>query len=116
MIGIDIVSIPRIERILQKDSKNRFLNRFLSPQEQQLTKDKASTIAGFFASKEAVSKALQCGIGDELSFFDITIKKTLKNAPFFELTPTVKKKFNIQKTSLSITHDGGFAIAVAVVL
>ncbi|WQV56574.1 holo-ACP synthase [Helicobacter pylori] len=114
MIGIDIVSIARIEKCVKR-FEMRFLERFLSPSEIVLCKDKTSSIAGFFALKEACSKALQVGIGKELSFLDMRISKSPKNAPLITLSKEKMDYFNIQSLSASISHDAGFAIAVVMV-
>lgn len=90
---------------------NKFLEKFLSPQEILLVKNHR-TAAGFWAAKEAASKALGCGIGAECGFHDITITKTAKGAPLLDLSTKVKQHFNIQTSALSITHDGDYAIAV----
>lgn len=118
MIGIDIVAIKRIEENLAKYGEV-FLKKFLSPKEILLTKTssgyKASTIAGFWAAKEACSKALKVGISKELGFFDIELSKNERNAPFVELNKSKMIFFNIDFMDLSITHDGGFAIAAVIV-
>ncbi len=111
MIGIDIVSIKRFEKFLDK-FQNRALERFLTSSEISLAKT-TQTAAGFFAAKEAISKALGSGISKECSFKDIIIYKDSKNAPYFTLAKNIIDKYNISNTALSITHDGGFAIAVA---
>lgn len=112
MIGIDIVSIQRIEKLMEKFPQ-KALERFLNEEEIQLVKS-AQTAAGFWAAKEAVSKALGCGIGKTCGFHDITIFKTKKNAPKIKLSKKLKKRFNIKKISVSITHDGGFAVAAVI--
>lgn len=111
MIGIDIVKVQRFERFLEKH-KERALQKYLCAEEIALVKN-PQTAAGFFAAKEAVAKALGVGISGEFGFFDIKIKKTDKNAPYFTLSKMVVERYFITKTSLSISHDGGFAIAVA---
>jgi holo-[acyl-carrier protein] synthase len=113
MIGIDVVSINRIEKTLNKFG-NKFLEKFLSKDEILLAK-KPSTIAGFWASKEAASKALKTGIGKEVGFLDIKISKLPSGAPVLEFSSSVKKRFNIKEQAVSITHDNGLAIAVVVV-
>jgi holo-[acyl-carrier protein] synthase len=109
MIGIDIVKIERFENFLKKENS---LQKYLCDEEIKLITSPQSA-AGFFAAKEAISKALKTGIGKECSFKDIKIHKTEKNAPYFTLKKEIVEKFHIKNTSLSITHDGGFAIAVA---
>jgi len=112
MIGIDIVVISRIEKMTHKFG-NRAFKKFLSKKEIKLAK-KPSSIAGFWAAKEAASKAIGTGIGKECSFKDIKISKSKKGQPLISYKKTIRKKFKIKKSSLSITHDGGFAIAVVV--
>lgn len=111
MIGIDIVSLDRFEKFLKK-FPDKALQRFLNPDEISLVKTPQSA-AGFFAAKEAISKALGTGISKECSFKDIIIHKDPNNAPYFTLTHKIVDKYNITGSSLSITHDAGFAIAVA---
>ena len=113
-IGTDITVVSRIEKSFNKFGK-KFLDRFLDESEQNLSK-KIESIAGYWASKEAIAKALGCGIGKELSFLDIIIYKDAKNAPHFKLTPKAQKRHKIKSSSLSIAHDGGFAIAVVILV
>lgn len=111
-IGTDIISIRRIEESLDKFG-DTFKNKFLNPSEIALA-EKPERIAGFWAAKEAISKALGCGIGKELAFHDITITKDHKGAPHFILSDRARNIHKIESSSLSISHDGGFAIAVVV--
>ncbi len=110
MIGIDLIKIDRMKKLIEKYD-NKFLEKFLSLQEILLVKNHR-TASGFWAAKEAASKALGCGIGADCGFNDITITKTAKGAPLLELSTKVKKQFNIESSALSITHDGDYAIAV----
>ncbi|WP_456431422.1 holo-ACP synthase [Nitratifractor sp.] len=113
-VGTDIVSIERIVRMKRRYG-DRFLNRFLYPEEIASAKSDAS-LAGLWAGKEALSKALGCGIGEQLTFHDMRIVKTPKGAPEAVFSPEAVQRFGIQEHSVSITHDGGFAVAVAVVV
>jgi holo-[acyl-carrier protein] synthase len=108
-VGTDIIAVSRVEESIKKFG-DRFLDRFLDKEEKRVA-TKYESIAGFWAAKEAISKALGCGIGKDLNFKDIKIRKNHKNMPYFELFET---KFDIISSSLSISHDGGFAIAVVV--
>ncbi len=111
MIGIDLVKIDRIKRFTERFG-NKALSKFLCNDEIKLAKT-TNTIAGFWAAKEAISKALGLGISQKCGFFDIKIYKDEKNKPYFKLSKNLIKEFNITDLDLSITHEGGFAIAVA---
>ena len=110
MIGIDLIKTSRMDRLIERFG-DKALQKFLSQNEIILVKNH-KTAAGFWAVKEACSKALGVGIGSECSFHDIEIIKTQKGAPQIKLSDEVTKKFNIKDTSVSITHDGEYAIAV----
>ncbi|WP_457607490.1 holo-ACP synthase [Nitratifractor sp.] len=113
-VGTDLVSIERIDRSIERFG-DRFLRRYLSAEELATARSVAS-LAGYWAAKEAIAKALGCGIGAELSFHDIRLEKNPKGAPSFRLTERAARRFPVQDSSLSISHDGGFAIAVAIVV
>lgn len=110
MIGIDLIKTERMERLIERFGQ-RALTKFLSSEEMKLIKNPRNA-AGFWAAKEACAKALGCGIGAECGFHDITISKTPKGAPVLYLSERVRAAFLIKSTSLSITHDGDYAIAV----
>ena len=110
MIGIDIIKISRMQQMMNK-FEDKALQKFLSHTEIALVKNH-KTASGFWAAKEACSKALGVGIGSECSFHDITLSKTPKGAPTITLSQKVRESFNIKSTSVSITHDGEYAVAV----
>ena len=112
MIGIDITSIDRIKRMYEKFGIKAY-EKFLNPKEIELIK-KPETAAGFWAAKEAASKALGTGIGASCGFHDIKISKSELGAPKIKYKKKVRKAFGIKDSHLSITHDAGFAIAVVV--
>jgi len=113
-IGTDIIAIKRLEKSLEKFG-DRFKEKYLNASEIKRTK-KLESLAGLWAAKEAIAKALGCGIGKDLSFHDIEIIKDAQGAPLFRLGKEAQKKHKITESSLSISHDGGFAIAVVVIL
>jgi len=115
MIGIDIISINRIEKSIEKFG-DKAKNRFMTPNEQ-IIHTKISSIAGIWASKEAFSKAIGSGIGSEFSFLDIEIQKNKKGKPIIKiLNCNLKNKLKNKQIDLSITHDGGFAIAAIIII
>jgi holo-[acyl-carrier protein] synthase len=112
MIGIDITSVDRIKRMYEKFGVRAY-EKFLNPKEIELVK-KPETAAGFWAAKEAASKAIGTGIGGTCGFHDIKISKTKLGAPKIKYKKRVRDLFNIKDSHLTITHDSGFAIAVVV--
>ncbi|MCF6339980.1 MAG: holo-ACP synthase [Sulfurimonas sp.] len=113
MIGIDLIKISRMNRLIKRFGDKTLL-KFLCNDEINLIKN-YKTASGFWAAKEACSKALGIGIGAECGFHDITIYKTDKGAPMIKLSQKIVKNFNIKDISLSITHDGEYAIAVVAI-
>lgn len=113
MIGIDLIKSSRMERLIERFGE-RGLLRFLSPDEILLIKSH-KTAAGFWAIKEAFSKALGTGIGKEFSFHDIRIYKDTKGAPKIALSKKIVINFSIEDVALSITHDGEYAVGVVTI-
>ncbi len=118
MLGIDVMSIPRMREFVEKFGV-RAMQRFLSNDEIALCVKKQSLnyhrLAGFWAAKEALSKAFGCGIGKELGFLDMSISLDSKGAPHITLNAQKLCNFQAQKhfscIALSITHEREFAIA-----
>ena len=113
MIGIDLIKTSRMDRLMERFG-DKALQKFLCENEITLVKNH-KTAAGFWAVKEACSKALGVGIGSECGFHDIEITKTQKGAPQIKLSDKIMKQFDINDTSVSITHDGEYAIAVVAI-
>jgi len=113
MIGIDLIKTSRMNSLMERFG-DKALVKFLNEEEILLVKN-YKTAAGFWAVKEACSKALGVGIGADCAFHDIKISKTKKGAPIIKLSLKVMEKFNIKDTSVSITHDGEYAIAVVAI-
>jgi len=113
MIGIDLIKTDRMKRMIERFG-DRGLSKFLSEDEMLLIKNHRNA-AGFWAAKEACAKALGCGIGHECGFHDIVLSKTPKGAPRIALNQKVSEYFNIKDISVSITHDGDYAIAVVAI-
>ena len=113
MIGIDLIKTSRMSNMIEKFG-DKALKKFLSTDEINLVKNH-KTAAGFWAAKEACSKALGVGIGSTCSFHDISIYKTNKGAPKIKLSDKLIKDFSIKDISVSITHDGDYAIAVVAI-
>jgi len=113
MIGVDIIKTSRMASLMERYEK-KILERFLCDEEIQNIKNYKNA-AGYWAVKEAFSKAIGTGIGAECSFHDIKIYKDKLGAPKIALSHTIISKFKITDVALSITHDGEYAVAVVTV-
>ncbi len=112
-LGTDIVKISRIEHLINDGIPQKVFsaNETLYINSK---KDKAQTAAGIFAAKEAVLKALGCGI--TLPLCEAEILHGENGAPYLMLTGKVdeySKNAGIIKWEVSISHDGEYAIASA---
>ena len=114
-IGIDLCEISRMEKLLEGD---HFLARYFSPGEQVYIRGRgkagAQSMAGIYAAKEALVKALGCGIVTaDLSAVEVTHDKYGKPAYVLEGEyARLAEDKRISSFHLSITHDGGMAAAV----
>ncbi|MEG0307804.1 MAG: holo-ACP synthase [Clostridium sp.] len=116
-VGVDIVEIRRIKDILEKN--NGFLEKIFTENEIKYLKSRnlrPEYVAGRFAAKEAVSKALGTGFRG-FSFKDIVVESTALGKPIVTLmgeANTIANKFGNSKVHLSISHGCDNAIAYAV--
>lgn len=115
-IGNDIVEIVRIEGILQRYPE-KFLQRVFTSYEQEycLKRQKpALHLAGRFAAKEAVVKALGTGFRQGITWLDIEVNQDPLGKPCVFLSPMMNERFHHPSFLLSISHCDHYATAVAV--
>ena len=110
-IGLDLCEIARMQTLLDE---GRSLRRMFTEEEQAYIAGKgasaAQTMAGMFAAKEAVLKAL--GTGMTVPMTDVVISHTELGQPIVTLAG---KAAEFGGTMLvSITHEAGMAAAFAV--
>lgn len=113
--GVDLIEIERFERI-EPNIRTRFLHRVLTAHERLEVKDNNATLAGKFAAKEAVVKALGCGIGP-VSFQEMEILHDPNGQPVLNLYKNAKRiaeEGNLNHWSVSISHSQHYALAVAI--
>lgn len=116
-IGVDIVKVKRIKKALERTEG--FCKGVFSLEEIAYFSNKNNkyeTAAGFFAAKEAFSKALGTGIrGFRLT--DIVVKNNSLGKPDIYISNKIKNKFKLEgnKIHLSISHTDEEAIAYVVI-
>lgn len=109
MIGVDVVDIDRLERFLERSP--RLEQRLFSDAERSYCHAKgrpARHLAGTLAAKEAVIKAVR--LGPLVAWARrIEISREASGAP------SVAIDGQVTPVSISISHDGGTAVAVAMI-
>ncbi len=121
-IGTDIIEIERVQNAIEKNSK--FMHRVFTDRELEYYSYKKNyeSIAGGFASKEAVSKAIGTGFRG-FNFSDIEVLRDNLGKPLVILSKkaeevlknTFRNRQKDYKIHLSISHNKSTAIAYAIV-
>ncbi len=117
-IGTDIIEIQRIERVISKTP--RFYETIFTDKEKEyyISKGrKVENLAGAFATKEAVSKALGTGFRD-FSAGDIEVVHNELGKPEVNLYKEAKKlseKLGATNIHLTISHCQTYAVAYVVI-
>ncbi|MDP3487283.1 MAG: holo-ACP synthase [Bacillota bacterium] len=113
-IGIDITPLERIS-VMRDKYGDKFLDKLLAEGEQG---GNVETLAGLWAAKEAVAKALGTGYNG-FGPTDICILREALGAPSVELrgkAADIAMSRGITTVKLSISHAAGLAVACAVAL
>jgi holo-[acyl-carrier protein] synthase len=114
-VGIDLIEIERIRRALERP---RFRERCFTEAEQAYCDSKANPVQSYaarFAGKEAVGKALGCGV--HFTWREIEIAGRPK--PGVRLsgrTAAFAEKVGAGAIDLSMTHSEELAAAICVVV
>lgn len=102
LTGVDLTYLPRFKKALKNGGENFLRSVYL---QSELENDDIQHLAGIFAAKEAVMKALSLPTG---SWHDIGITYKQNGAPKAEL---LHQRIKIHTQSLSITHQGNYVLA-----
>jgi holo-[acyl-carrier protein] synthase len=111
--GVDLIEISRISQAIERHGE-RFLRRIFTSKELALVGDKPASLAARFAAKEAVAKALGCGIGD-VRWTEIEVLRGPNNQPELHLHGNARQLANqlgYHTWSISLSHSMDFAIAM----
>jgi holo-[acyl-carrier protein] synthase len=119
-VGIDLVEIDRVAAMLERHGE-AFAKRILHPDDDRSRlerADGATHLAGIFAAKEAVMKALGTGMAGA-AFTEIRIRHHDGGQPYVTLTGATREraeKAGVKAWHVSITHSKTSAAAVAIAL
>jgi len=118
--GVDLVDIPRIERLLSRYGE-KFLTRVYSSAEVASSRRRPAELAARFAAKEAVSKALGVGVRvlspQGIAWHDVETLNERSGKPYILLhgrAAALAREQGLSEWAISLSHDGGMAIAFVV--
>lgn len=111
-IGVDITEVKRLRQAVEKWGE-AFLGRVFTKEELENAKSRGSLyqhLAGRFAAKEAVFKAL----GDpKLVWKDVQILNDPEGRPHCKISNPKSKKIDVH---ISISHVKNYAVANAIII
>ncbi len=119
--GVDIVETARIQDSVEKFG-DRFLNRCFWPDEVAYCKSMkfpALHLAARFAAKEAISKAFGTGIGKQLGWKDMEVRKRDSGEPYLVLHgrgEELAQARGVTEVFISLSHCKEYAAAQAVIV
>jgi holo-[acyl-carrier protein] synthase len=113
-VGVDIIEVGRVRKVFEKHGE-RFLRRIFTEREVQQCRGKATRLAGRFAAKEAISKALGTGLHG-VAWREMEIVQLRSGRPTVTLYGNAKRRAELLGLSafdVSIADLKEFSIAVA---
>ncbi|MDH4156220.1 MAG: holo-ACP synthase [candidate division Zixibacteria bacterium] len=116
-VGIDIIEVARIKKDVERYGR-RFVGRILGPHELPVFDrryDKAVFLAGRFAAKEAVVKALGGYLTEKPPLTAIQVINDPTGRPELKLPVDIESKLGGVRCLISITHEKDYAVAIAVI-
>jgi holo-[acyl-carrier protein] synthase len=119
-VGIDLVSIARLERLL--DDHDTARQDVFTERELDYCQHKRRCVdhlAARFAAKEAVLKALGTGMAKGARWTDVEVLNTQHGRPTVHLhgrVATLAARRGLRELDLSLSHSGGLAVASVVSL
>lgn len=119
-IGVDIVDVGRVDGLLER-YRERFVRRVFTDAENRYAGKSVKTaekLAGRFAVKEAVLKAFGTGKSQGILWRDVETVPGPRGRPKVNLYGNASnylKSINADIVHVSISHDGGKAVAFVVI-
>ena len=120
-VGTDLCQVARIASARARHGQ-AFLDKVFTAAEQATCLGRGDPDASFaarWAAKEAVSKALGTGIGAELGLTSVEVEEDARGAPRIRLDAkgeSLLRDRGASRVLVSLSHDGGLAIAYVAVI
>jgi holo-[acyl-carrier protein] synthase len=117
-LGVDLCEVSRLRDLVERYGE-RVVERLFTPAEQGPCRGRRrfECLAGRFAAKEAALKALGTGLSNGIAWRDVELTRSEHQPPsvtFHRAARRILELRGAHRAHVSITHDGGFAVAVVV--
>jgi holo-[acyl-carrier protein] synthase len=118
-LGTDIVQVLRIREMIERYGES-FLEKVFADDERreaQRRRDPAQYYAGRWALKEAMSKALGCGIGEKCGWKDVStcnLESGRPEAVLSGLALETASAMGVTRVHISISHEQEYACATVI--
>lgn len=112
-LGMDLCEVSRWDRILKRYPGK--LSKVFTEEEIRYARGRASSLAAFWAAREATLKALGIGFRGDMKFSDVSVTHDEAGAPHLVLKGAAKKRAELLEVSdlaVSLSHERNMAAAV----
>lgn len=116
-VGVDIIEVDRVRKVYEHHGE-RFLKRVFTDMEIRQCRGKFTRLAGRFAAKEAISKALGTGLHG-VAWREMEVVQLRSGRPTVRLYGNAKQRaelLGLTSFDVSIADLQTFSIAIAVAL
>ncbi len=116
-VGVDIIEVDRVRKVYEHHGE-RFLQRVFTEMEIRQCRGKVTRLAGRFAAKEAISKALGTGLHG-VAWREMEVVQLRSGRPTVRLYGNARQRaelLGLTAFDISIADLQAFSIAIAVAL
>lgn len=118
-IGVDLCDTNRVRSLLDRYG-DRFVNRVFTERERGYCRNERrrhECLGGRFAAKEAALKAIGTGLSQGIRWRDVELVSSERQPPRIEWhrrAAEIAAERGMKTCHVTITHDGGMAVAVVI--
>ncbi len=112
--GVDLIEIDRIAEVIHRHGA-RYLDRVYTEAELEQSRNDPETLAGRFAAKEAVSKALSTGWAGEFRWKDVEVMNDPSGQPHIAFSGKLGVTLTGASVFVSLSHSDSHVVAMVLI-